>query len=49
MTPDEIKLITYDYIEEKAKQQVALLNRNIDIKDIDPAEDQMTYLMIYKR
>lgn len=49
MSPDEVKMITYDYVEEKAKEQVALLNRGKEIKDIDPAEDQMTYLIIYKR
>jgi len=49
MTPDEVKMITYNYVEEKAKEQVAMLSRNIDVKDIDPSEDQMTYLLIYKR
>jgi len=49
MSPDEVKLITYDYVEEKAKAQVAMLNRDFEIEDIDPDEDQITYLVIYKR
>lgn len=49
MSPDEIQFAYYDYVEEKAKQEVTLLNHNEKIWEIDPEEDQMTYLMIYKR
>lgn len=49
MTPDEIQFAYYDPIEEKAKEQVTLLNYNKEVKNIDPTEDQMTYLMIYRR
>jgi len=49
MTPDEIKFAYYDYLEEKAKMDLILLNENEDIAWIDANEDQTTYLMIYKR
>ncbi len=49
MTPDEIQFAYYDPIEEKAKEQVVLLNYDKEVKNIDPTEDQMTYLMIYRR
>lgn len=49
MQPDEIQFAYFDPVEEKAKEEVILLNYDKDIKIIDPTEDQMTYLMIYKR
>lgn len=49
MTPDEIKFAYFDFVEEKAKQEVTLLNENEEIEDFNPQEDQMTYLMVYKR
>lgn len=49
MQPDEIQFAYFDPVEEKAKEEVILLNYDKDIKIVDPTEDQMTYLMIYKR
>lgn len=49
MQPDEIQFAYFDPTEEKAKEEVILLNYDKDIKITDPSEDQMTYLMIYKR
>jgi len=50
MPQNEIDFIYDETIEEKkAKEQVLLLNQNREIKDIDPNEDQKTYLVIYER
>lgn len=49
---DEIKImIPETYEEQIAKQEIKLLNRNMEIDEnwIDPTEDQQTYLMVYNR
>ena len=43
------QMIPETYEEQDAKEQVWVLNHNIEIKDIDVQTDQATYLAIYKR
>lgn len=43
------QMIPETYEEKEAKEQVAILNHNIDIESYDVNFDQATYLMIYKR
>jgi hypothetical protein len=50
MPKPEIEFIYSETIEERnAKEQVGMLNNDIEIVDIDPTEDQKTYLVIYER
>jgi hypothetical protein len=43
------QMIPETYEEQDAKEQISVLNHDIEIQDIDVQTDQATYLMIYKR